>query len=168
MNSRTKTGIRSMKKFLTILMVVCFAVLLAREGYSAAFKKKTIFIGHEKLEVEIADNEELRERGLMNRSSLGEKEGMLFIFPAEMKLSFWMKNTLIPLSIGFFKEDGKLIQVLDMEPASPVELEPKIYLSAKPSKYALEVARGWFSRKKIKVGDVLKMPPEPPSKKAAK
>ena len=66
-----------------------------------------------------------------------------------------MKNTLIPLTIGYFDKKGKLFQILDMDPASPVELSPKLYVSAKPAKYALEMNKGWFKKFKVSVGTKL-------------
>ncbi|OQW47816.1 MAG: hypothetical protein A4S09_14700 [Proteobacteria bacterium SG_bin7] len=114
------------------------------------FEKKRIKIGTATLTVEIADTPERLNRGLMDRQKMGEDEGMLFIFSEEDIRHFWMKNTYIPLSIGFFSKDKKLVDVQDMDAVrSAVEI-PKNYSSKKPAKYALEVNQGWFSRHKIR------------------
>jgi len=116
------------------------------------FRKTKISVDGNLLTIEVADNDQKRQRGLMNRTHLAENEGMLFIFEDEQSLSFWMKNTLIPLDIGFFDRDQKLIDFQSMQPASEIELHPQVYISKKPAKYALEVPFSWFSRHKIKLG----------------
>src|SRR4051812_16345138 len=72
------------------------------------FKKAALTLGSAHLNVEIADTEDRRERGLMGRTSLKDSEGMIFIFDMATQQGFWMKDTLIPLSIGFFSPSGKL------------------------------------------------------------
>jgi len=125
-------------------------------NHAPVFSKKTIQVGPYKIKVEIADNEEKREFGLMNRKGLSADEGMLFVFEKPRVLGFWMKNTLIPLSIGYFDAKGKLIQVLEMVPASPIERMPQVYYSSGPATYALEMNKGWFTKKKIRPGALLK------------
>ena len=111
------------------------------------------------MQVEVADSDELREQGLMGRLKLGDDEGMIFIFDTAEVQGFWMKNTKVALSIGFFDDDGKLFQVTDMEPASAIDLSPKVYSSIRPARYALEEPKGWFKRKKISVNQAqLKLP----------
>lgn len=102
------------------------------------------------LRAEIADNDAERERGLMHRKEVREGEGMLFIFESDQPLSFWMKNTLVPLSIAFIASDGRLLEFHDMTPLSlaPVNSERSV-------RYALEVPQGWFARARIAVGDRL-------------
>ena len=75
-----------------------------------------IRINNAELKVELAETHEKREQGLMNRAILPEDSGMLFIFENPQILSFWMKNTTIPLSIGFFDENRCLINIEDMNP----------------------------------------------------
>lgn len=117
------------------------------------FGKKKIKVGGVPLTVEIADTPEKTSRGLMFRQKLDEGTGMLFIFPDEEIRSFWMKNTFIPLSIGFFDSGKKLVDIQDMKPVkSELESNPPSYLSAAPARYALEVPKGWFKKKKIKLG----------------
>lgn len=108
-------------------------------------------LGNAQLEVEIADTESARNQGLMNRESLEENQGMLFIYPEPQILSFWMKNTLIPLSIGFFSKAKVLVQIEDMDP--PTSSNLRLYKSTKKAMYALEVPQGWFKRNKISLGE---------------
>lgn len=103
------------------------------------------------LEVEIADTHAARAKGLMGRTELPEGHGMLFVYEHAQRLCFWMKGTLIPLSIAFFDEDKICIGILDMEPAT--SKSPVRYRCTAPALYALEVPQGWFERQGIRRGD---------------
>ena len=113
--------------------------------------------GGEKVEVrvEVADDLAEQARGLMNRTTLGENRGMLFVYPQERELSFWMKNTLIPLSIAFIDSESRIKDIQDMK---PLDDEPPSYVSADPAQYALEVNRGFFEERGVKVGDRIELP----------
>jgi uncharacterized protein len=103
--------------------------------------------------VEVADSPEEREVGLMNRTSLPEDSGMIFLFGEDSSGGFWMKDTLIPLSIAFAAADGTIVSILDMEPC---EADPcEIYDPGVPYRSALEVNKGAFSRWGVAEGDVL-------------
>lgn len=105
------------------------------------------------LKVEIADTDEERQLGLMHRKQLPDGRGMLFVFPADQMMSFWMKNTLIPLSIAYISADGRILEMHDMRPQS---LQP--VRSARSARYALEVPVGWFAQNAIHPGDLLELP----------
>jgi uncharacterized protein len=105
--------------------------------------------------VEIADDTPEQMRGLMYRTALAEDRGMLFVFDEEQELSFWMKNTLIPLSIAFVDSEGRIVDIQDMK---PLDDDPPHYVSAEPARYALEVNRGFFEERGIKVGDSAELP----------
>ncbi|MBI3998968.1 MAG: DUF192 domain-containing protein [Armatimonadetes bacterium] len=110
------------------------------------------------ISVEIANTFESRSHGLMFREKLDENAGMLFIFGEDTNGGFWMKNTLIPLSIGFIDRNWRLIEILDMAVAPDPENGPfNIYVPRKPYRYALEVNQGFFKRKGIDVGARLEM-----------
>jgi len=100
------------------------------------------------IRAEVASDYATQTVGLMERKSLCENCGMLFVYAAPEQLSFWMKNTYIPLSIAFLDDDGKILQIEDMQPK--VELRT---LSNTKVRYALEVNQGWFQRNGIGVGD---------------
>lgn len=95
--------------------------------------------GKVKVEAELALTEAERERGLMFREGLARGKGMLFVFPSEQRLSFWMKNTLVPLSVAYVSSDGVIREIHDMKPGSldPVPSEFSCL-------YALEVPALWF------------------------
>ena len=105
------------------------------------------------LQVEIADDGRERRRGLMERTELAENAGMLFVFEREKTLSFWMKNTLIPLSVAYIDADGRIVDIQDMEP-----LDTTSHPSAEPAQYALEVNQGFYEEHGIEVGDMAELP----------
>ncbi len=102
------------------------------------------------LVAEVAETPRQRDRGLMGRTALGENHGMLFVFDQEQPLSFWMRNTLIPLSIAYIDDRGTIVDIQDMEP-----LDETSHPSAAPARYALEVNQGFFEEHGIRVGDIL-------------
>ncbi|BDB10595.1 DUF192 domain-containing protein [Thermus thermophilus] len=118
------------------------------------FPKSTLYVeGNGKrhfLKVEVADTPERWARGLMFRERLGEDEGMVFLFPEPTAGGFWMKNTLIPLSIAFFDRQGVILRILDMEPcrADPCP----VYYPGVVYQGALEVNQGWFRRRGLAEG----------------
>lgn len=116
------------------------------------FKKRKIKIAEKILNVEIADTDVRRAFGLMFQEKLGPDEGMLFVFETEEQRSFWMQNTLIPLSIGYFSRAKVLNEVIDMQPAALGSSRPKTYPSRKKAMYALEMNIGWYERNKIRPG----------------
>ncbi|MDR2730181.1 MAG: DUF192 domain-containing protein [Treponema sp.] len=103
------------------------------------------------IKAEIAENPEERSLGLMYRKELKDGEGMLFVFDNDALHSFWMKNTLIPLSIAFVLYDGRILEIKDMYPKDLTSVVP-----SRSIRYALEVPQGWFKRAGIRDGDVLK------------
>ncbi|EMO46058.1 DUF192 domain-containing protein [Leptospira santarosai] len=114
----------------------------------------TIYVDEHPILVEIANTPTDRARGLMYRKFMGENEGMLFVFAKPEYLSFWMKNTRIPLSIAYFNQDKRITDVYDMKPNQTTEL----YHSSEKVLYALEVNQGWFAKRKIGKYGVLKIP----------
>lgn len=89
-----------------------------------------------------------QETGLMYRTSLADGKGMLFVYHDDRRLSFWMKNTLIPLSIAFIAADGTIKEIHDMAPKSLAPIDSDHFV-----RYALEVPQGWFARAGLAVGD---------------
>jgi len=99
------------------------------------------------IHAEVANTLESRTQGLMFRKYLGPNEGMLFVFPQAEPHCFWMRNTLIPLSIAFLDADGKIVNTAEMQP-----LTENTHCAAAPVKFALEMTRGWFAAKGLKPG----------------
>ena len=107
------------------------------------------------VEVEVADTDAERQMGLMEGSVLPEDAGMLFVFEGEQTLSFWMRDTLIPLSIAYIDAEGRIVDIQDMQPLDDV---PPHYVSAEPAQYALEVNQGFFEERGVMVGDTVELP----------
>lgn len=132
------------------------------------FSKRRLRLGTVTLTVEVADTDARRARGLMFRQSLSEDQGMLFLFNEEKELSFWMKNTFIPLSIGYFNRKKELIKIVEMSPVkSEIDQAVPSYPSGAPAQSALEVNAGWFKRHNIAVGTRWQWADSPPKSKKA-
>lgn len=146
-----------------LLWIVILLFLCSEGGFSHSFPEKneviSIQISGYQLDVEVANTPQKRETGLMFRKTLGRNKGMLFVFPSEQFLTFWMKNTWIPLSIGYFKADGTLAQTMEMKPNQTTVLYP----SDSQVKYALEVNEGWFEKRGITAGAQMVLPSTIPS-----
>jgi len=112
-------------------------------------------VGGRRFSVEVADTEDLRERGLMFRREMAPDQGMLFIHDDAGPIAYWMKNTYIPLDILYFDERKKLVSAqLNVPPCGEQEQCP-IYPSAGPAKYVLEINAGLAEQLKLKPGDQL-------------
>lgn len=107
----------------------------------------SLTIGGHPLNAEIAHTYDTRSKGLMDRATLPENQGMLFIFPKIDFYSMWMLNTPLPLSVAFIDEKGIILNIEAMEPFSTVA-----HASIKPAKYALEMHQAWFISRKITAG----------------
>lgn len=105
--------------------------------------------GHE-IWVEVANKEATRSSGLMFRQEMDWNNGMLFVFPDSAQRYFWMKNTLIPLSIAFMDEKGVILNILEMPPQTE-----QTFPSNGPARFALEMNAGWFTKEGLKPGDVV-------------
>jgi uncharacterized membrane protein (UPF0127 family) len=136
-------------------MVFLFCLFGAPVSCGPRFSRTEITISRSgaepvRMTVELARTDAERAQGLMNRKTLADGRGMLFIFDRDQILSFWMKNTLIPLSIAFISADGRILEIRDMRP-----LDETAVRSGRSARYALEAPQGWFSRAGITAGDVV-------------
>jgi uncharacterized membrane protein (UPF0127 family) len=126
----------------------------------SAMKTAEITIKDQTFEVWIADDDETRSTGLMNvtQEEMAPADdrthrGMLFVFDREQFLSFWMKNTIIPLDIAYIRQDGQIVSIHTMAP-----LETRTYGSVEPALYALEVTAGLYDQLGIQAGDHVEFP----------
>jgi uncharacterized membrane protein (UPF0127 family) len=103
------------------------------------------------INAEIADNNEERTKGLMYRTEMGEYEGMIFIFENERQLTFWMKNTLIPLDMIFADDTGKIINIEEAQPCKQENCP--LYGSQGNAQYVLELNQGFCKQHNIQKGD---------------
>lgn len=117
-----------------------------------ALKTIQIELGGHQLTVEVASQPHERNEGLKNRRHLPENHGMLFVFEEPEILSFWMKDTFIPLSIGYFDQERILIEILDMSPQTKKNQPLPLYQSRAPALYALEMPLHWYQEKQIRPG----------------
>ncbi len=129
------------------------AVLLAVGGCAVKLDRVQLTVGSAVFLVEVAHTDDQRERGLMHRRSLGSREGMLFVFDADQRLAFWMKDTLVPLSIAFLSSEGRILQIEDMEPLSQKAIRSRL-----SARYALELPRGAFTDVGAAEGDTVALP----------
>jgi len=116
-------------------------------------ERVSLSVGGEKFSVEVARTDAARAKGLMGRSTLGPREGMLFVFDHDQHLDFWMKNTRIPLSIAFLSAEGKILEIVDMQPFSE-----KLIRSRLSSRHALELRQGGFGEVRAGEGDFVILP----------
>lgn len=140
-----------------VLLAVGVSAISLRAAGGPTFKRGTVVLSQDGwsvvLKVDVADTAETRSHGLMFRKSLRDDEGMLFIFQDDDRWAFWMKNTLVPLSIAFVDRTWRVVDIQDMPVAASPEHGPfPVYQSKAPARYALEVAQGLFIRKRIGVG----------------
>lgn len=113
----------------------------------------TLQAGIHLVKAEVADDERKRAIGLMFRESLAPNHGMLFVFREKAGHCFWMRNTLIPLSIAFLDDDGTIVNIEDMAPRSEDSHCPK-----RPVRFALEMEQGWFAKRGLAAGAKLASP----------
>lgn len=107
-----------------------------------------IAVGDTTVQMRLAILPHEQRRGLMHIRSMPEDEGMLFVYESGRQVSFWMRNTYIPLDIGFFDEDGVLQEIYPMYP----HVEDPVRSSAANIRYCLEVNQGWFARHGVGIG----------------
>jgi len=146
---------RTAKYFFLAVLSVCIVYnCLKMNCYGNSGKKEmTINISGIDLDVELAITHEEHMTGLMFRDTLEDNRGMLFVFPEEKVLSFWMKNTYIPLSIAFINDEGLITQIETMEP-----LSLDLHESREKVRYALEVKSNWFNIHNVREGVRVRMP----------
>jgi len=145
---RQAAGVRSYftnnGSLMRALLVVAGFQVLAMPA-QAQLATTDLYAGMHRIVAEVAKNPNDRAIGLMGRKSLPENHGMLFVFERAGTQCFWMKNTFVPLSIAFLRDDGSITNIADMEP-----LTTKSHCSSEPVTLALEVNQGWFAKRNIK------------------
>lgn len=142
-----------MKKILALAAALLACAALAQEPQLNLPRVK-LAAGMHIIDAQVAGTPDQRMTGLMHRKEMPQHEGMLFVFDHPAEQCFWMKNTLLPLSVAFLADDGTIVNIDEMQPQT---LES--HCSAKPVRYVLEMNKGWFARKGIKAGARLEGPP---------
>ena len=134
------------------LLVLCLIVSAPARGQEAQMNLQRVQIGAGmyKIDAQVAAAPREREIGLMFRKEMPQQEGMLFVFEEPATQCFWMKNTILPLTAAFVADDGRIVNLVDMQPQTTDS-----HCSQEPVRYVLEMNQGWFSRKNIKKGAML-------------
>jgi uncharacterized membrane protein (UPF0127 family) len=136
---------------LLLVAVACGSAEEASDPNASAALSIGTDDGTVSLVVQVADTPTERQTGLMGREGLSPYDGMAFVWEEPLVTTFWMKDTLIPLSIAFWDADGRIISILDMDPCT--EDPCPSYGPGEPFVGAVEVARGTFERHGVAVGD---------------
>ena len=129
------------------ILALLFVFLLSAH-VSAEMPVRQLRISQHTFSVEVAHTPAARSQGLMFRQSMGENNGMLFVFSEPGYYSMWMMNTDIPLSVAFLDEKGVILNIADMMPRTTTA-----HRSAGAAKYAVEMNLGWFGARKISPGE---------------
>ena len=136
---------------LLLVTVACGSAEQAPDPNVAATLSIETDDGTVALDVQVADTQAERQTGLMGRESLSPYDGMAFVWQEPVVSTFWMKDTLIPLSIAFWDDHGRIISILAMDPCT--EDPCPSYGPDEPFAGAVEVARGTFDRHGVAPGD---------------
>jgi uncharacterized membrane protein (UPF0127 family) len=144
--------------WLVLLLTVLLSFVTACTGRSEHAKVELGFVSttgdkSPPFDVEVVSTPSTRAHGLMFRREVGERDGMLFVFPDERVQSFWMKNTLVPLDMVFVSKERKVVGILENVP--PLTEDPRVVDS--PSLYVIEFAGGTMKRLGIRVGSTVEI-----------
>jgi hypothetical protein len=130
-----------------LLLVLLTTLAAAQDRPQLDLPVVQLQAGMHNIRAQVARSVNERATGLMHRKEMPQHEGMLFVFEQPSQQCFWMKNTLLPLSIAFIADDGSIVNIRDMQPQS---LDS--HCSDKPVRYVLEMNQGWFAKRAIKPG----------------
>jgi uncharacterized membrane protein (UPF0127 family) len=134
-------------RLLTALLLACLASATAAQGVPQDLPAITLTAGMHNIRAAVAQTDEQLTTGLMYRRQMAQHEGMLFVYDHLARRCFWMRNTILPLSIAFLADDGTVVNIEDMQPQT---LDS--HCSTQPVRYALEMNQGWFAKRGIKPG----------------
>ena len=128
---------------------------LSNSAYSGQAQPKLrvirLWLGANELKAEVARSASEIATGMMHRTKMAEDEAMLFVFPKPRRASFYMRNTILPLSCAYIGSDGAILEIHDMKPLD----ETPIIASTDQVQYVLEVNQGWFKSHRVGIGTVV-------------
>lgn len=130
-----------------IVPIALLALSHAAAAQQAQLPMTELSAGMYRIEAEVAATPETRQIGLMRRTLMPPQRGMLFIFPEQAQHCMWMRNTLLPLSVAFLDDAGRIINIEDMQPRTEDN-----HCAARPARYALEMNLGWFRGRNLQPG----------------
>lgn len=136
------------------LLSMPFALSAIAQGMpQTQLQRTTLNAGMHLIQVQLAQDFEQRQIGLMWRKEMPQNEGMLFVFDQPAVQCFWMRNTLLPLTAAFVSDDGSIVNLADMKP-----MNDDSHCSKKPVRFVLEMNQGWFAKRNIQAGFKLSGP----------
>jgi uncharacterized protein len=133
-----------------LALAAAAAVPVCAQEPQTNLPRVTLSAGMHQIDAQVAQTPEQRATGLMHRKEMPQHEGMLFVFERPTIQCFWMKDTLLPLSVAFIADDGTVVNLADMKP-----LALDSHCSDKPVRFVLEMNQGWFAKKGVKPGTKL-------------
>ena len=133
--------------FRIVLLATLLVIALPGRSQQPQLPLLELFAGMHRVEAEIAATPDSRQTGLMQRTMMASQRGMLFVFPEVAKHCMWMRNTLLPLSVAFLDDQGRIINIEDMQPQTENN-----HCAVKPARYALEMNLGWFKSRGVGAG----------------
>lgn len=153
-----KTAARWLRAAGLVALVAVAATAQAQDAAQPRLPTIQLNAGMHLIRAEVAQAPIEHMVGLMHRTEMGANEGMLFVYEAPQKHCFWMRNTLLPLTIAFIDDDGHIVNLADMQPRTETS-----HCSARPVRFALEMNQGWFAKRGIKPGFQLRGAPFRPA-----
>lgn len=137
-------------RFRKALLAIFLLTALPARAQQAELPVLELSAGVHRIEAEVAATFDTRQTGLMRRTSMAPQRGMLFVFPGVAPYCMWMHDTLLPLSVAFIDEKGRIINVEEMKPQTD-----DTHCATKPARYALEMNSGWFRSRRLGPGAVI-------------
>ena len=133
-------------KFVMRLALLLMTLLTSTQA-QAQMPRIELSASFHRIDAEVAADQQNRMQGLMNRRSMAANQGMLFVFTHPDRHCMWMRNTLLPLSVAFLDEQGRILNIEDMKPQTENN-----HCASSAARFALEMNQGWFASKGIKAG----------------
>jgi uncharacterized membrane protein (UPF0127 family) len=140
--------------FISLAAAVWAGTARAQDGPQPRLRTVALTAGMHVIQAELAVTPQQQMIGMMHRRSMGANEGMLFVYDEPAVHCFWMRNTLIPLTIAFIDDQGRIVNTADMKP-----LDESSHCAKAPVRFALEMNQGWFAKRGMKVGSRLRGAP---------
>ena len=128
-------------------LLICCPLAQAQTGPQPRLRTIELTAGLHIIKAELAITPDQQATGMMFRREMATHEGMLFVNDDLGLRCFWMRNTLLPLTIAFLADDGTIVNLADMQP-----LSEQSHCSVRPVRYALEMNLGWFAKRGLKPG----------------
>jgi uncharacterized membrane protein (UPF0127 family) len=154
---RRAQPLRAWRAALTLTLLLVSIGSPAQDRAQPRLPTVELTAGMHRIQAEVAGTMEQQMVGLMHRRAMGPNEGMLFVYEEPQVHCFWMRNTLLPLTIAFIDDDGRIVNLRDMQP-----LDESSHCAAKPVRFALEMHQGWFAKRGLKAGSRLRGAPFKP------